>query len=293
MIRLLVGLGQLFCRLPLAWQMRAGRLLGVLFYYVPNRRKRIAATNIALCFKEKDENSQRQLLKKNLQATGQGVAEMMAALWAPEHMHQGRFTINGFEKLSAALSRGQGVLLLSCHTTSIEWGIRGLNAALKEKQLPIGHMLARAHNNRQLESHFLQARVRFVDKVIDKKNVRSLLQSIKAGHGVYYAPDQNFSYQCEHIEFFGEPAATTLAPAKLTHAADILAVPWFCFRTGPCEWQIEICDPIPAMGSGDHVLALTQMNALFESQIRKHPEQYLWVHRRFKNRPDGLSGVYH
>lgn len=272
--------------------MAVGRCLGRLFYWLPNKRKAIAQTNIKRCFPELDDRASNSLLYRNLVSTGQGVSEMLAALWCPSSRLSSCFTFSGMEYLTAQLAQGKGALLLSCHTTSVEWGIRGLNHHLKKMNLPVAHMLARQHNNKKLEAHYQSARKQYAEKVIDKKDMRSLLRSIKDGHGVIYAPDQNFSYHTEFIPFFNQAAATTIGPAKLTHSAKLTAIPWFCFRTAASQWHVQICPPLSAMGSADYESALTQMNRLFEAQIRKYPEQYLWVHRRFKNQPPGAPPFY-
>jgi len=288
-----VTLAKWFCRLPLAWQLACGRTLGRLFYWLPNRRKRIAAINLKLCFP--NHKNPKSLLKANLMATGQGVTEMLAALWFEakdlSDKTMDRFSFSGLEHLEKVLKQGNGCLLLSCHTTSIEWGIRGLNKQLADMDLPVGHMLARQHNNKDLEDHIEQARLGFVEKVIDKKNIRSLLQSIKSGHPVYYAPDQNFSYKVKFADFFARPAATTTGTQNLAQKG-VKVVPWFCFRTGPGQWHIEILPEMSNLGNVDETAASAQINQLFEHQIKQHPEQYLWVHRRFKNQPDGFENPY-
>lgn len=278
--------------MPLAVGLFLGDILGRLLYLFPNRRKTIARINIRHCFPELNVKQQQQLLKANLIATAHGLIEMMFALWANDKKLQNRFQISGLENLNQAGQDNQGVLLLSCHTTSIELGIRGLNDYLKNHGKKPAQMLARANNNRRLEAHIRQAREQFTDKIIDKKDIRSLLKSLRNGSSVYYAPDQNFSYQAEFIEFFSQQAATSIAPAKLAHSAKVKIIPWFCFRQAKGHWKIEICPPIPAFGQADYRLALTAMNQLFEQKITPHPEQYLWVHRRFKNRPQGEPSWY-
>ena len=286
-----VKLAQWLARRKLSSQMRIGRMIGRLFNWIPNSRKSIARTNIKLCFPELNPKQAKQLLKQNLVSTGQGIVEMMAALWAGQDQVDGKFEIDGLAHLHEAMQDGQGCLLLSCHTTSIEWGIRGLNQQLKELQIPVGHMLARQHNNKLLEAHLETARLSFVEKLIDKKNIRGLLSSIKSGHPVYYAPDQNFSYQVTFTEFFGRPAATTVGTHKLAQKG-VKVIPWFCFRTGPCEWRIEIYPELSQLGTQEEAAASAQINHLFEQQIKRHPEQYLWVHRRFKNQPEGFENPY-
>jgi len=286
-----VAAAQWLARRKLSTQMRIGRLLGRVFYYLPNQRKNIARINIGLCFPQLSNKEAKNLLKQNLLSTGQGVIEMMAALWTKEEYVQSSFKVVGMEHLNKVMQSGQGCLMLSCHTTSIEWGIRGLNHHLKGLNKPVGHMLARQHNNKLLEAHLEQARLTFVEKLIDKKNIRALLESVKSGHPVYYAPDQNFSYQVKFADFFGRPAATTMGTHKLAQKG-VKIVPWFCFRTGPCQWRIEILPEMSQLSTLDEYAASEQINQLFELQIRKYPEQYLWVHRRFKNQPEGWSNPY-
>ncbi len=286
----MVGMARWLGRRRLTTQMRLGRWLGYAFYCIPNRRKRVARINLQLCFPDLNRSQIKQLLKANLISTGQGVMEMLAALWADEAHVAEHFEIQGLEHLQAVLAQG-GCLLLSCHTTSIEWGIRGLNHQLRQLDLPVGHMLARQHNNKLLEAHLEQARLGFVDKLIDKKNLRSLLQSIHTGHPVYYAPDQNFSYQVVFADFFGRPAATTNGTHKLAQKG-VRLVPWFCFRSGPNKWTINILPELANLGELNEVEAGLMVNQLFESQLSVHPEQYLWVHRRFKNQPAGHTNPY-
>jgi len=286
-----VRIAQWLARRQLHTQLRIGRLLGYLFYYLPNKRKNIARINIGLCFPEYSNQQAKKMLKQNLLSTGQGVIEMMAALWAEEVHVRDSFEFSGIEYLVETLHAGEGCLMLSCHTTSIEWGIRGLNHRLKELNLPVGHMLARQHNNKLLETHLEQARLSFCEKLIDKKNIRSLLSSIKSGHPVYYAPDQNFSYKVKFAEFFGRPAATTTGTQKLAQKG-IKVIPWFCFRTGPCQWRIQILPEIDDLAVLSESASSTQINQLFEQQIKQYPEQYLWVHRRFKNQPEGMMNPY-
>jgi KDO2-lipid IV(A) lauroyltransferase len=286
-----VRLARFVGRRSLNTQRRLGRLLGSAFYWLPNGRKRVASINLKRCFPDLSPSQHRSLLKANLKSTGQGVMEMMAALWAEDAVVEPAFTMGGLEHLRACLQDAQGCLLLSCHTTSIEWGIRGLNAALRQQGLPVGHMLARQHNNKLLEAHLEEARLAFVEKLIDKKNLRSLLSSVKSGHPVYYAPDQNFSYQVRFSEFFGQPAATTTGTWKLAQKG-VRVMPWFCFRTAPTQWHIEVLPEWTELAELDEQAAVDAINQLFAEQISRHPEQYLWVHRRFKNQPPGQVSPY-
>ena len=271
--------------------MRLGRILGRVIYYLPNTRKRVAQINLEICFPELDRKERKRLLKKNMVSTGQGLMELLAAFWAPSSRLTDRFEISGMQHLKDALSDGKGCLMLSCHTTSLEWGVRGLNQMIQQCDLPVGHVLARQHNNKFLEAYLEEARLGYADKSIDKKNLHGLLKSIKSGHSVYYAPDQNFTYQIEFANFFGRPAATTIGTQKLSQKG-VKILPWFCFRTADCQWSIKILPLMDGLAEQSEKQAVQTFNDLFEQQVRQYPEQYLWVHRRFKNQPKGMDNPY-
>ncbi|MCF6299748.1 MAG: lysophospholipid acyltransferase family protein [Proteobacteria bacterium] len=287
--KLLVSVAKAVVKLPLFFQLWLGRILGLLLFYLPNKRKNIAGINLALCFPELSPAALKKLLKQNLISTGQGGIEMIIALWGDEKKYFQNVTVTGFENLQQQHATGNGCLLLSCHTNSLELGIRFLNIKLKRSKMLMGHMLSRQHNNKLLQGQFEKARMEYTDKEIDKKDIRSMLKAIKSGYPVYYLPDQNFSYQFEYIKFFGVPAATTTAPVKLAQSNKLTIIPWFCYRNAKNQWQIDILPKADYFAELGTDKALEKMNKMFEQQIKKHPEQYLWVHRRFKNQADGKN----
>ena len=288
----LIGLARLFVKLPLVVVLKGGGTLGFLTWIIPNKRKKIAARNIELCFPEMSATEQKVLLKKNLVSTGIGFAEMMVAFWSKKEKLANRFEFSGLENLHKALSGNKGCLLLGCHLHPIEITIRGINDAIEKK----GHMLARQHNNKVFEKHIDKARRSHCEKTIDKKDIKSVLKSLKGNNPVYYIPDQNFSYQCEYIDFFKQPAATVIGPVRLAQVSKTPVIPWFGFREKNAEgktcWKIHFHKPLDYFQDKDIQASLTKMNQLFEQQIRTHPEQYLWVHRRFKNHPKGKNYLY-
>jgi len=288
----LVSLAKLLAKLPVNIVLGIGGFLGYLTWVIPNKRKNIAARNLTLCFPQMSDPERKQLLKKNLISTGQGFAEMIVAFWSHTKRVQNRVEFFGIEKLHHAMTNNKGCILLSCHLHSIELSIRFINNELNNK----GHMLARQHNNKNFEFHIDKARRSHCEKTIDKKDVRTVLKSLKNNHPVYYVPDQNFSYQCEYIEFFKQPAATVIAPVRLAQVSRSPVIPWFGFREknkqGKICWKIYFSEPLDYFHDKGIKPSLLKMNTLFEKQIKKHPEQYLWVHRRFKNHPKGKNFLY-
>lgn len=293
---ILIGSAKLLAKLPLFFQLKFGHFLGFLTWVIPNKRKKIAARNIALCFPNMPLKEQEELLKKNLLSTGTGFAEMIVAYWGKQDKFFDRFEFSGLEYVEQALLKNKGCILLSCHLHSIELAVRAINCQLKNTLNSKAHMLARQHNNKIFEAHIDLARRKYCEKTIDKKDVKSVLRSLKKNHPVYYIPDQNFSYQCEYIDFFKLPAATVIAPVRLAQVSQSPVVSWFAFRhknkKGQICWKIHFNKPLDYFQTDDIQSSLSKMNQLFETEIRKNPEQYLWVHRRFKNHPKGKNHLY-
>lgn len=277
-----------FVKLPLVVVLNFGRLVGWLAYVLPNKRKKIAARNIQLCFPELPEIKQQRLLKQNLISTGQAFSESMLAYWGSDAKCKKYFTIQGLEIIEQALLQEKGCILLGFHLHLLELATRVINIHLKTK----AHLLVRQHNNKDFESHVDRARRAHCDKTIDKKDMREVLKSLKSNHPVFYIPDQNFSYQHIYVDFFNQPAATVIAPARIAQSTNTIIIPWLAFRQSKKKWSIEIKQAMNFFHTDTNQQSLAKMNAFFESQIKKHPEQYLWVHRRFKNHPKGKNYVY-
>ncbi|MBL4772413.1 MAG: lysophospholipid acyltransferase family protein [Alcanivoracaceae bacterium] len=282
-----ITFAKLLAKLPIGLVLMLGRFLGRLTWLVPNKRKKIAARNIELCFPELSDSQQKNLLKKNLISTGQGFAETLIAYWGKQDKFMDDFQFSGLEHVEQAFAENKGCILLSCHLHSMELVIRAINLTIKNK----GYMLARQHNNKIFEAHIDKARRAHCEKTIDKKDIRTVLKSLKLNQAVFYVPDQNFSYQCLYVDFFKQPAATVVAPARLAQSSKAAVIPWFGFREKD-HWTISFLKPLEFFQDKDTESSLKQMNELFELHIRKHPEQYLWVHRRFKNHPKGKNYVY-
>ena len=289
---LAVLFAKLLAKLPMGLVLGLGRILGYLTWLIPNKRKKIAIRNIALCFPEITNKKQRQLVKENLISTGQGLAEMLMAFWGSDKKFLHKFEFSGLQYVEQALEQNKGCLLLTCHLHLLELAVRAINLKINRK----GHLLARQHNNKIFEKHVDKARRQHSEKTIDKKDVRSVLKSLKNNIPVFYVPDQNFSYQFLFVDFFEQPAATVIAPARIAQSSKTPVIPWFAFRekdsSGKSHWKISFHKPLRCFHADDTEFSLKTMNGLFEQQIRKHPEQYLWVHRRFKNHPKGKNYIY-
>ena len=274
--------------LPYRAQLATGRLLGRIFRTLARRRRRIAAINIALCFPELDASERRQLLHAHFAALGIGLVEMAMSWWEGATRLQRLVTTDGLQHLQQALAAGNGVILLSAHFTTLEIGGRLL--ALSS---PF-HVLYRTHKNPVIERVMRTARLRNYDRAIRRQDLRAMLRSLRDNMPVWYAPDQDHGLKHSlFVPFFGIPAATITATARLARSSGAAVVPFIPTRLPDGSGYRLTLYPALDNFPGDSLAADTRrINALLEARIREQPAQYLWVHRRFKTRPPGAPGVY-
>lgn len=265
---------------------RLGRALAWLGRPMLRGRRRIARTNIDLCFPALDADARARLVDDTLADTVTGVLELVRAWHAPPAAFAGT-TIDGLPRLRAALERG-GVLLLGAHLTHAEPAVRLIGDALGR---PL-HALVRRHNDPCFERWIDRSRCRVLGGTIAKKDVRGLLRALQAGAPVAYMADQDFSYQHAFVPFFGVPAATMTAVPDIVARGRATMLPFWSRRDAEGRLHIRIGPAWEGWPSGDPARDAARYMAELEAVVREAPSQYLWVHRRFKTRPPGEPSVY-
>lgn len=275
-------------QLPYRVQMGLGRALGRVLAPFARERRRVARINLRLCFPELEPAVRRRLLRAHFASLGAAAFEIALSWWAPERRLHGLDRIEGLEHLHAALGRGRGVILLSAHFTSLEIGGR-----LLALHAPF-HVLYREHKNPAFESVMRRARERHFEKAIPREDMRSLLRSLRSNLPVWYAPDQNYGGEHSvYVPFFGVPAATITTTSRIARISGAAVVPFFAHRLPGARGYRLVLYPALTDFPGDEPQAdALRINRLIEDEIRKAPEQYLWVHRRFKTHPDGKNVLY-
>lgn len=282
-----LGLLWLVIQLPQSMRVRVGRLLGWLMYYAMPGRRRIAEVNLRLCFPELPAAERQRLVKANHASLGMMLIEMGMTWWLPDARLRGLVDFEGLENLDAALAQGKGAILLAGHFTTLEIGARLLT--LKR---PI-HPMYRPAKNALVDEVMRRGRERAADKVISRGDIRAMLRSLKQNVPVWYAPDQN--YGREHsifVPFFNIPASTIVATSRLAKMSGAPVVPFFQRRLRDGRYRLYLLPAMEQFPSANVEKDTRRINALIEQQIRQMPDQYLWVHRRFKTRPEGEPGVY-
>jgi len=273
-----LGTIRLLTFLPIKGQMAAAWLIGRVAYWVLGDRRRIARINIELCFPELDGRERKQLIKRHFHSLGMALIETGMCWWASDDRVRKRVTYTGLEHLEGAIAGGRGAILLTGHFTPLDLGGRFMTLVA-----PVAAMYRKA-DNPLLEEIMRRGRTRAADAVVRKEDVRGMLRHLKAGRATWYAPDQSHRRQNSVVvPFFGVPAATNTATSKFARISGAPVVPFYPVRLpGSQGYRLDILPPLDDFPSGDPVADTARINALLESRVRLCPEQYLWVHKRFK-----------
>ena len=285
---------------PLAWlaagvaRLPQGLLLalasfGTTLLWLPlARRRQVAATNLALCFPQLPADERARLLQATLRSTLMGVFELLRAWFAPSRLLRGRYEVEGLAQLQATLAQGQGVLLLLGHFPHTELAVRLLGEALGRRMAGV----VRRHNSPCMEAELEHARQRHFQPTLEKKDLRGVLRALQRGEPVAYAADQDFSFQKVFVPFFGVPAATLVGNAKLAASGNARMFALWCRRLPDGRYRLRVEPEWPGWREASPGEQAAMYMRALEAEVRAAPEQYLWVHRRFKTRPPGESSLY-
>ena len=275
-----LGLGflRLVLLLPYGGVLAVGRGLGRVARHLPLPYLRIARRNLELCLPELDAAARERLLDRHFESLGIGLFESALTWWADDAWINTRSEVLGLEHLEAALKRGRGAILLTAHFTTLQIGARILN-----NRLPIA-VLYKPTKNELLAHVSGNSFARQARKAIQRDDVRAMISALKRNEVVWYATDQSYRKKgAAMVPFFGHPAATNVFTPRL---AQMTGAPVLYYSTerlpGVRGWRAVIHPPFAHWPSGDPVADTLEYHAAIEAQVRQMPEQYWWIHRRFK-----------
>lgn len=282
------GLGLFYVLTYLPWSIRRGLavILGEFIYHVVPVRRRVAMINLRLAFPDYAEPEIRRLTRAHYRSLALGLFETCAAWWSPTHRLP-PFEIRGREHLEAAAASGEGALVLTGHVTLLEMGARFINEQFTFCAL------YRDPNNPVVAAIMRRSREHHLRHAIPFQDLRGLVRMLKDGNLVWYAPDQGKrTKMSELLPFFNEPAVTNVATSRIAKMSGCRVVPYYAHRQPDGSYVLEAFPPLDNFPSGDHTADALRVNAFIEDQVRRHPEQYLWVHQRYKRRGETLPDVY-
>ncbi|SEI54998.1 KDO2-lipid IV(A) lauroyltransferase [Azotobacter beijerinckii] len=285
-----LGLFWLVAQLPYAWLLRLGRGLGALTYRLAGSRRRIALRNLELCFPDLSSAERERLVRENFASMGIAFFEMAISWWWPRQRLSRLAHIEGLEHLQRAQAEGRGVILMALHFTTLEIG-----AALLGQRQTIDGMY-REHANPVFD--YVQRRGRERHNAdataIEREDIRAMLKVLRAGRAIWYAPDQDYGRkQSLFVPLFGIPAATVTATTKFARLGKAQVMPFIQTRLADGSgYRLTIHPPLADFPGESEEADCRRINRWVEQAVRRHPEQYLWAHRRFKSRPDGEPSLY-
>lgn len=283
---LLAGLLYVLVRcLPYTWLMHVGAGLGRVMEKLMPYRFLVAKTNIQHSFSGQDWQT---IYRNHVGSIGKGVFEMAMGWFLPSHHFDSLVKHVGYDHVDKALNSGRGVLFLGVHTTGLDFG-----APLINNRYPLYFMFKKARN---VVFDYLITRGRLRNSLggIEHQNLREVFTRLKSGQCVWYGSDQDFGHWTKSVfaPFFGVSAYTLPYYAKIATKSGAAVIPVAGFRDETTGSYVVKYLPEISVAGLDDVQAATAMNQAIEQLLLGYEDQYYWIHRRFKTRPQGEPDFY-
>lgn len=287
-----IGLGILWllARIPYRALMALGSGIGWMFARIPSSRRRIARRNIELCFPDLNEAERENLLERNLRDVGLMLAEFALA-WMGSKRAIARVPVHieGIENLAAANASGQGVLLTGAHFSHLELAGRLL---VERGGVELAGMY-REHGDAAFEWAIRRMRLRYASSMFTKYEIRACVRHMRSGGNLWYAPDQDMRGKDNvFVPFFGIAASTLTATHHLARLSGAHVIPFFHRRLAEGGYVLRLEPALESFPGANIEADCARINHMIERMVREAPNQYLWIHRRFKSRPPGQPSLY-
>ena len=285
---LVLALIRMTVAFPHGLRLAIGRAAGRFALRVMSKRRAIALRNLQLCFPEWSGPERNKVLMAHFESLGMGLVELAMSAWCPDPQVGDLVEVKGAEHLEAALREGRGVIAMSGHFPALEFTARALD-------LPPPGLVAvyRPGGNAVFSYLVNRARLKTATDTLSKYDVRGMVKALRSGSVLWYAGDQmTDAKSAELAPFFGEPAMTGTALGRLARISRAPIVPWFTRRLEDGRYRVELLPVFEDLPADSPKEEAERVNALIERQVRKAPEQYYWIHRRFKRRPAPFSDPY-
>jgi KDO2-lipid IV(A) lauroyltransferase len=270
-------------RIPLATGRRLGRALGRLAWHVARRERRKALANFAVAFPDRTDAQRREAIRAMFRHLGESLFEMV---WLPNldvAMMARTTTIEGMEPLRALIDAGRGVMAFTGHCGNWEWLARVVSLS----GCPVTTM-QRERDDEDMGQFIADVRADGGIRSIDRGSAtsgREMLQAIRRGGILAFLIDQNIRAESVKVPFFGRPALTPIGPAKLAVRTGTTVVTMFIDRRPDGTQHVRVNPPIEVSRDDDPVALTARITADTEAQIRRVPEQWVWMHDRWRERP--------
>lgn len=286
MTRIAIALLWLLHWLPMSAQAPLGRAFGRLLYRLGRERRHVTLTNLRLCFPQLGEGAREDLARRHFEAFGRSFLERGLLWWGSAQRIRALARVEGAAHLAAVADRP--VILLVPHFVGLDMGWT---------RLSLDHDMVSIYANQKnllFNAALLRGRSRFGHSTLlsRQEGTRPAIRAMKAGKPFYYLPDMDYGQRDTiFVPFFGFPAATITGLSRLARMADAVVVPVIT-AMDPEGYVVRIGEAWTDFPGASIEADTQRMNAYIETQAQAMPEQYYWVHKRFKTRPPGEKGVY-
>jgi KDO2-lipid IV(A) lauroyltransferase len=287
-VRLLLALLWLLHWLPLALLGRLGEGIGSLLFLIMAPRRHITLVNLRLCMPALSEPERRRLARTHFQAYARSLLERGVLWWASEARLRRLITVE--PEVPLALF-SQGPLILLCpHFVCLD--VAGVAIAMEASACSVYTQ----QQDAVFDAALRRGRERFHPVRIFSRaaGIKPVIRAMRAGLPFFMLPDMDFGIKdAAFVPFFGIPAATLTATARIAAATNATVVPVIAtYLPNYRGWQVRFYPPWTDYPGADVIAATRRMNAFIEAAIAEAPAQYLWTHKRFKTRPPGAPELY-
>jgi len=290
MAQALLGLLWALHGLPLAWQAALGRGLGRVLYALAGARRRVALRNVQLCLPELGDAAAQALVRQHFGWLARSLLERGLLWYAPVARLKRLIQVEG--EVGFAARSDKPVMWLVPHFVALD--VAGVATQLFQTS-PVASIY-QAQSNAVFDAAMRKGRLRFGLAQVFARSEKALplVRAIRRGAAFFNLPDMDFGARdAAFVPFFGVPAATLLAPARMARSLGMVVQPVLAeMLPGGQGYRVHFLPPWEDFPGDDDLAAATRINAWIAEQIRLNPAQYLWVHKRFKTRPAGEASLY-
>jgi KDO2-lipid IV(A) lauroyltransferase len=276
--------------LPLSVQAALGGALGRVLHALAGSRRAVALRNVELCFPEMGDAERRALVREHFRWLARSILERGLLWYASNGRLRRLIHVEGDVALAERSDRP--VMWLVPHFMALD--VAG--AATQLFQTRHVASIYQEQSDTVMDAAIRRGRLRFDQGEVFPRSdsAKPLIRAIRKGWAFFNLPDMDFGERdAAFVPFFGVPAATLLAPSRMARALDMIVQPVVAeILPGGQGYRVRFLDPWPDFPTDDALADTTAMNRWIESEIRRNPAQYLWVHKRFKTRPAGEASLY-
>jgi len=274
--------------LPFRVLVSIGNALGLVLYTLATERRRVSAINLSLCFPELSEAQRARLVRDHFKMFGRGLIERSILWWSSGERIRSLIRVEGVENFDAV--KGKPSILLTPHFVGMDVG--GQWVAQNTDTV----CMYANQKNRYLTELLLKKRARFGNQRLysRQQGLRPILKGMREGMPFIYPPDQDQGIKDgAFIPFFGVPAATMTSVPRIAKMAGAVVVPCITrLLPGAAGYVLTFYPAWENYPTGDDIADTCYMNEFIEQRVREMPEQYFWLHKRFKTRPEGEAKFY-